>query len=307
MKKLTCAICLDPCDNPTKLDQCFHTYCFLCIMHWGSLIQTCPMCKSPFSSLIHSYNEDTKTYEREYLDQKSKTVHSFSQVSTISKRKRIYVQKLKPVIDFNIADVPFPERDEEDRRLRYARETWRHKLATWVVRELRVLLTYNGHVPEAELGDEVEIVTHIIGHLLEKYGDLVACREAKTELSDFLFGNTEQFLFELMLFLRSSWTMDQYDERVLYTVDGKIPEVDIQNEQLLLGTPQDTPVTDTMKHVVNLTLPEDSVFFDEFGTSGGYIPKKEFTTNNINPKEKIHVGKRKLEINSKKTNKKHKK
>jgi len=155
--------------------------------------------------------------------------------------------------------------------LTQAREIWRGKMSVWLARELRVLLTYNGYVPEDELEEEIEIVDHIVGSLLEKYGDLTYSVAAKEELSDFLFGNTDQFLFELMLFLRSNWSMEQFDNKVMYTEDGKIPEVNIQKEELILNAPCDK----ILEELSGSLLSEEDCFFDEFGSSNGIVKKKK--------------------------------
>lgn len=49
-----CPICLDRFNNLSYLDTCLHRFCFTCIKEWSRNKAECPLCKQPFSSILHS-------------------------------------------------------------------------------------------------------------------------------------------------------------------------------------------------------------------------------------------------------------
>eukprot|EP00736_Rhodelphis_marinus_P001051 Rmarinus@m.16398 len=64
-----CCICLariQPYEF-SLLDGCFHGFCRSCIMKWSSINPKCPLCKSPFTSIIHSIRSESD-FDRSFLD-----------------------------------------------------------------------------------------------------------------------------------------------------------------------------------------------------------------------------------------------
>lgn len=59
-----CPICLDRFNNLAYLDRCLHRFCFPCIQEWSHNKPECPLCKQPFSSILHSVRaeNDFKEY-----------------------------------------------------------------------------------------------------------------------------------------------------------------------------------------------------------------------------------------------------
>lgn len=59
-----CPICLDRFNNLAYLDSCLHRFCFPCIQEWSHNKAECPLCKQPFSSILHSVRaeDDFKEY-----------------------------------------------------------------------------------------------------------------------------------------------------------------------------------------------------------------------------------------------------
>ncbi|KAM8882425.1 uncharacterized protein ACB058_002218 [Synchiropus picturatus] len=49
-----CPICLDRFNNLAYLDLCLHRFCFPCIQEWSHNKAECPLCKQPFTSILHS-------------------------------------------------------------------------------------------------------------------------------------------------------------------------------------------------------------------------------------------------------------
>ena len=50
-----CMICLSAIDEEKGVIDCIHKFCFECIKNWRGekQIQNCPICKNPFSSILH--------------------------------------------------------------------------------------------------------------------------------------------------------------------------------------------------------------------------------------------------------------
>ncbi|KAK7910044.1 hypothetical protein WMY93_014728 [Mugilogobius chulae] len=59
-----CPICLDRFNNLAYLDRCMHRFCFMCIQEWSHNKAECPLCKQPFTSILHSVRgqNDFKKY-----------------------------------------------------------------------------------------------------------------------------------------------------------------------------------------------------------------------------------------------------
>ena len=56
-----CSICLEPeFDDEAKLDGCAHHYCFECIYQWSKATNSCPQCKSEFTTITHVNLSGTK-------------------------------------------------------------------------------------------------------------------------------------------------------------------------------------------------------------------------------------------------------
>ncbi|XP_057298870.1 E3 ubiquitin-protein ligase Topors-like [Hydractinia symbiolongicarpus] len=58
LKDLNCSVCLGPFENRSFLDQCFHSFCYVCIIQWSELSRLCPLCKSKYNALIHSVTKE---------------------------------------------------------------------------------------------------------------------------------------------------------------------------------------------------------------------------------------------------------
>lgn len=77
-----CSICLEPVSGEAYLDQCFHRFCYHCILQWSEMVLAtslarsgnpkrvaaleCPLCKTKYFSIIHDFVSGTK-FQRDYL------------------------------------------------------------------------------------------------------------------------------------------------------------------------------------------------------------------------------------------------
>ena len=57
---LNCPICLGRLENRSYTDTCFHKFCFVCLVEWSKVKPVCPLCKQPFTSVIHN----VQSYEK---------------------------------------------------------------------------------------------------------------------------------------------------------------------------------------------------------------------------------------------------
>ncbi|CAH1114586.1 unnamed protein product [Psylliodes chrysocephalus] len=49
-----CAICLGAFSNKCFSDSCMHQFCFKCLLEWSKIKPECPLCKQPFTRIIHN-------------------------------------------------------------------------------------------------------------------------------------------------------------------------------------------------------------------------------------------------------------
>lgn len=55
----SCAICHETNQNMATIDCCSHSFCIACIKEWSERENTCPLCKTRFST-IHHFNENNE-------------------------------------------------------------------------------------------------------------------------------------------------------------------------------------------------------------------------------------------------------
>ncbi|KAI4469271.1 peroxisome assembly protein 10 [Holotrichia oblita] len=55
-----CAICLGTCTNKCFSDSCMHQFCFTCLLEWSKVKAECPLCKQPFTSIIHNVKSNNE-------------------------------------------------------------------------------------------------------------------------------------------------------------------------------------------------------------------------------------------------------
>ncbi|XP_046638721.1 E3 ubiquitin-protein ligase Topors-like isoform X1 [Daphnia pulicaria] len=54
----TCVICLQIITNKSFANNCLHTFCFECLLKWSEERAECPLCKGPFTAIIHNVKSD---------------------------------------------------------------------------------------------------------------------------------------------------------------------------------------------------------------------------------------------------------
>ncbi|PRP84687.1 sestrin-like protein [Planoprotostelium fungivorum] len=244
-----CPICLCPPENLAMADQCFHTFCFFCILQWSKAGDQprCPLCKREFFSLIYQVKSNTE-YKRHFLEQDSppskkrlpnRLVREYnrwgrsapaapldlSSSSNIpfstehSLRRAVYTRHLRsiPLVSFvgdpksqvKTVRVSTPKFDHKE----YAKNTekWKAKLKPWITRELQSML----------LVEDVEIIVVFIFCLLERCD--VDSPQAKEKLKDYLKEHVDTFAHELIQFANAPYEMNVYDKKVQYDYSSAKP------------------------------------------------------------------------------------
>jgi len=241
---LNCPICLSRLENRSYTDTCFHKFCFACLVEWSKVKPVCPLCKQPFTSVIHNVQsyEDFEQLpitpgnsgavaaadsNRSRFRYPTTVIHGSSE----RRRQRDSLQRPSRLRRRGSSrfDVPPPAYTSSFRRSIYRDELWVrsvsdssryrdasavffacnptavHRLMPWLNRELMALLR--------NPADVTFLLDIIIGTVLriditsETFYDLVA---------PFLGARTRHFIHEFHTFARSPFNMEAYDTRAIY-------------------------------------------------------------------------------------------
>ncbi|KAK1318324.1 hypothetical protein QJS10_CPB04g00683 [Acorus calamus] len=213
-----CPICLETLTQESYLDQCFHVFCYKCILQWARSVKQrcpttssvkCPLCKTENSSIIYGY--DGSSFQRHYIKQATGTSSSLSDAHEY--RVQCYNTNLDAILHkFDVLSY------WKCHKYRYL-NSW---LQTWLRREIQALI---------QDADVDVIVHHILGTVEsfwrrngeERFKGTPEAKRAefKSLVSDaarpFLSERTPRFVDEVELFLASGLTINAYDEVYMNT------------------------------------------------------------------------------------------
>ena len=71
--KDSCSICLGGFTNRSFINECFHAFCYYCILQWSEVAQTCPLCKKSFTKIIHDVTS-IRTYKETIVHKSERAV-----------------------------------------------------------------------------------------------------------------------------------------------------------------------------------------------------------------------------------------
>jgi len=241
-----CPICLEPITAEAFLDQCFHKFCYHCILQWSQTLSNqqpksfprlhCPLCKMQNTSIIHNFIGPT--FQRHYISKLP--AESFALSEAHVRRLKVYSEP--PGGD---AHLSMSNRDcfasqlyiNDNRNKHFISRTYvavsnkqalGHRkqhgnlpssrwLQCWIRRELQALMQE----------EDVDIVMHHVLGVLESFqrrtmqkistGESELRRaQYKSSVSDavrpFIFENSGRFADELEAFLISGLDIAAYDE-----------------------------------------------------------------------------------------------
>lgn len=257
---VTCSVCLSEFDNKAFLDKCFHAFCYFCILQWSEIVRTCPLCKSSFTSIIHSVKSMTD-YQQHYLskpelvaplNESQNDGRHFRYRTTRTEARRQQRETLRQW-GVNESDARgrrtqphhtqvFAQRNrgvisQERRRAIYTSNMWVQGV------------TQGGRPRQRDISPEFFRInpacTHRlipwltrdlrvllnddeshVGFVLQIILSLIAKVELSSEefchqLRPFLFDKTEHFIHEFVSFARSPFDLNAYDERAQYSWPGE--------------------------------------------------------------------------------------
>lgn len=209
-----CPICLEPITAEAFLDQCFHKFCYRCILQWSQTLSNqkpksfprlhCPLCKVQNTSIIHNFIGPT--FQRHYVSKLS--ANSFALSEAHVRRLKVYSEPPDVTVSNKQALGHWKQHGN------LPRSRW---LQCWIHRELQALMQE----------DDVDIVMHHVLGVLESFqrrttqknsiGELeLRHAQYKSSVSDalrpFIFENSGRFADELEAFLISGLDIAAYDE-----------------------------------------------------------------------------------------------
>ena len=247
---LNCPICLGRLENRSYTDTCFHKFCFVCLVEWSKVKPVCPLCKQPFTSVIHNV-QSYENFEQLPItpgsggtaaaadSNRSRFRYPTTVIGGSSERRRQRESLRRPSRlrrrGSSRFDVPPPAFTSSFRRSIYRDGLWVrsvadsgrcrdtsaeffarnptavHRLMPWLNRELMALLRN-----PADVAFLLEVILSTVLRVditSETFHDLVA---------PFLGARTRHFVHEFHTFARSPFNMEAYDTRVVYERPSQI-------------------------------------------------------------------------------------
>lgn len=108
-EKPSCSICLEAeFDSESKLDGCGHHYCFECIMLWSRNTNTCPQCKSEFTTISRVDPSSASTSSRK------RTRGEVNGVLKVKRRKQAAVYDEEELQRLGYIDDEAEDDDDDD-------------------------------------------------------------------------------------------------------------------------------------------------------------------------------------------------
>jgi len=212
------------------LDNCFHSFCFICITQWCSVSKTCPLCARKVCSFIFDFDEQTERYCRISVEEaiRSKTLAAVADPEEGEEkkaredwRKRVYTENLVPVVDFHMTSLVrlLASGGDDDQR----RSEALVKADSFSRRDLTVLLVHDkSEQTKQQLLDDVELVNRmLLGIMFESESGIGLESLLEESLKEFLRDNTKIFVRDLLYFIQSPYrTPEEFDGAVQYVEKG---------------------------------------------------------------------------------------
>ncbi|CAG0918435.1 unnamed protein product [Notodromas monacha] len=207
-----CAICLSKIEDKAETGVCSHEFCYTCISAWAKVKTQCPLCKTKFKSIRHSFDADGKYAvtrvervsgtEDQRLNRRNDDQNVRTRDLMSNQRSRVYTRDLWAL------QFPFPDRHLRPHLLAADPSEFR-RIRAWINRELVAVRRATGQeqVSRADLDSVKALLTvHdlLSERMLTELGRRVGRRFAR------------HFLHELIVFVNTPYSVREYDERVFY-------------------------------------------------------------------------------------------
>lgn len=240
-----CPICLEEFEDMVILNRCFHCFCRICIIQWIeyeplkiSGIHCCPLCRSPFSSLINLINANSSLFDLSYLNKPS-----IGNIVDL-RRRTVYALNLYPIIeeDFQIINPWHQGINEKSNQINTL------KMNSWLKRDLPVVLNheimpFTSDSSQKQV-EEISIISLFIASFIasifedlynwvKTYKDCFSLIDQKyiftllppenqgiiyfqDKIRPFFAHQTEKFVREFIIFMCMPFKLQQFDLKVKY-------------------------------------------------------------------------------------------
>lgn len=221
----SCPICLETVTGEAFLDQCFHRFCYHCILQWSEMVLAassaktgnnpkhpvppleCPLCKTHYTSIVHDLVSGSK-FQRDFL--LAPDGRQFRLLEAHRRRLAVYQKPGAPTTDM------------DPTRTVMKANKW---LPCWVRRELEALMQ----------DDDVAMVTHHVVGVVESLqkrsrGSMFRpdtnatwknwCSAVAAAVRPFVFEDAETFAVELWKFLDAGMDIAFYDQQLLDSAEN---------------------------------------------------------------------------------------
>lgn len=239
----SCPICLETVTGEAFLDQCFHRFCYHCILQWSEMVLAaslaktgnskrrvadleCPLCKTHYTSIVHDLVSGSK-FQRDFL--LAPDGSQFRLLETHRRRLAVYAAHKADGAMKNLnPGVPSVPQGVKTRTVSgvVKANKW---LPCWVRRELEALMQ----------DEDVAMVTHHVVGVVESLqkrsrGSMFRpdaakesssknwCSAVAAAVRPFVFEDAEMFAVELWKFLDAGIDIAFYDQQLL---DSAVPTV----------------------------------------------------------------------------------
>ncbi|XP_067928351.1 E3 ubiquitin-protein ligase Topors-like [Watersipora subatra] len=250
----TCPICLDEFHATTDRaysNNCYHIFCFECLLEWSKNKRECPLCKKPFVSIIHKFKDNggNEVYRLPPpFPTTSVNITPLISVDWMSQMRRQFIQHRNRHLDRVRSGTarltalgprnPMRPHTTERRRFlyqhqlycegaltpggarRYRRTTpefyrtnpaMMHRLVPWLNRELVAIL------PSPDNVDFVQ--SHILSEI--KRIDMRSLA-FKNSIRRFTLQYTDQFIHEFHMYAMSPLSMEEFDTFAKYPIRPRL-------------------------------------------------------------------------------------
>ncbi|XAR49105.1 hypothetical protein NMG60_11032175 [Bertholletia excelsa] len=226
-----CPICLGPLVQESYLDQCFHKFCYNCIVHWTKVVSSkhshpplslkCPLCKTENFSIIHGY--DGYSFERHHINQDFGNNAFFSKAH----KYRLQCYYTEPVALAEKIKIPRFWKSQK-----YLQPNqW---LQRWLTREIQALIQE----------EDIDVIVHHVLGVIDSFRrddqKSASTPEAKQETfkslvseaaKPFFAGRSERFASEVEIFLASGLNIEAYDKVYLQLLGWNRPGITTKEEE----------------------------------------------------------------------------
>lgn len=210
---MQCSICLNEIINVCYTDMCRHSFCYACLTQWLMIKSICPLCKTNFNSIRHSFTEDGLYQVLEVTSQLNDTPTSEESVESffsIITRAVFYHRNMwaEPLSDSNGRFRGFNSRFYIENRGEFTR------LSEFIHRELYALLILQSIETDGQLYTHrtlVEVIDLLLGFIINfmNISEILAGHIALL-LRSYIHHHALHFCYELYNFANSPYD-DVYD------------------------------------------------------------------------------------------------